>query len=140
MLILLLFAAWVNSILPVLLLSQCYDSYSCCFFTPLLPKYDCETPLLIILICVSLSLPLESAILLPICLVRLGFIGKISMFASGPVHGPLLCVFRTLEGRDVFTDEYSYLGSLYYSCSSQAKPVLLLRSIILNGTKITFIN
>lgn len=72
-----------------------------------------------------------------ICLVRLAFIGNVSMLASGLVYGSLLYVFRKLGGRAVYSDDYSYLGSPYYSCWSQAKPVLLLRSIMLSGTEIT---
>lgn len=122
MLILLLFSASVNSILPVLILSLCYDIYSCCPFASLLPKYDGEITLVIIFIadlfflfrcCCQLSC--GSALSPSTCLVSLTFTGKIGMIASGLVHGSLLVCVRTFGGRDIYIDDYSWAPHIIYA-------------------------
>lgn len=131
MFFLFLFAALVNSSLPVLPLSPCYDCYSWFLFTSLtmfiadlFSLFRCLLSLLFGIFSPSICLSCK------MCLI-----GKISVLASG-----LLNVFRTLGGRGFYTDLCLLLGSPYYTCWSEVKPVLLLGSITLNGTKITSIN
>lgn len=138
MLILSLFAALVNSILPVLLHLLCYDSPSCYLCTSFFPSCDSEIPFIIFFTANLLSLfrnccppSWGPAPLLYSWLSR-------GRSAGQPQGSPRLAVEPSYRQRTSHGD-FSDVAFPCYSSLSQAKLFLLLRPIMLNGTEVTFI-